>query len=105
MKGNSNELNDDLLNKIEDRSNEEAYQDDICMAFPAPYRFIAVVVVVCHRGEKGDEDGEKPKTECGGDFQHTSHAFPFFTAICESACDNCHDIWNAFSDDLEIVLE
>lgn len=105
MKRDGNELDDDLLNKIEDCGDEETYQDDICMVFPIPCGFIATPVVVCRDGEKGDEDGEPPKKECGRDFQHASHAFPLLTTISESASNNCHDVRNAFGDDLEIVLE
>lgn len=99
MKGDSNELDDNLLNKIDDRGDEETHQDSVYTVFPIPSRYITVTVVVRHSGEKGGEDGEPPEAERGGYFQHAGHAFPFFTGY------DGHDVGDTFGDNLEVELD
>ena len=58
MKANGNQLNDELLNEVQTRSDEERDDNFVNCKLPRPRRFVTIQMMVLHGWEKGDLDGK-----------------------------------------------
>jgi hypothetical protein len=103
MKRDCNELDNNLLDKVQDHSDEQRQKDDAGTAFPIPGALVTVGMMVPHCGKKRHIYGEPPEEERGRDLEHSSHIFPFLAAIGEDASNGTNNVRQAFCNNLEIV--
>lgn len=61
VKAHGDELDDDLFDEVEDRADEDGNEDLVHRSLPRPDGPVAVEVVVRHRRDERDLDGEPPQ--------------------------------------------
>lgn len=100
MKTDSDKLNDDLLDEVQNSPNEDGNDDLVNNTFPFPGRLITVKVVAFHGRQERNFDCKPPEEKGSGNFELLSKVPPFLGIVCKKARDHPHGPRNHFSYDL-----
>jgi len=83
MEADGNELNDDLLTKIQACSDKDRDDDLVHNNFPLPCRLIAIKMVILHRRKKRNFDCEQPEEQCSWNLEGLAEVPPFLATVGE----------------------
>jgi hypothetical protein len=101
MKTDGDELNDNLLEKVQTCSDKNRDDDLVHCDFPTPSCLVAIQMVVFHCREEGDFDREPPKEQCSWYFESLAEISPFLAVIGKKTGYQTHGPGYGFCKKLE----
>lgn len=101
MEADGDELNDDLLDEIQDRANEDGDNDLVQGRFPVLGRFVPVDVMVLHGGEERYLDRKPPEEQRRRNFELFPQIPPLLAVVGEHARYHPHGPGDGFGAHLD----
>ena len=100
VEANGDQLNDELLNEIQDRPDEEGNDELVEGVLPGACAMILVDMVIFHGGQERDFHTQPPEEDGGVEFELLCHIAPFLCIVGEDTGQDAHGDGDCFGHDL-----